>query len=302
LRTGEVSLTQAAEITKTEKVAPGSEADLLNLAARSSVAGLRNAARTQRLAAEDPEKARTRRHRERYFRHWVDDHGMLRVSGSFTPEVGVPLANRLDTETDRVARAANRNPATTDGDGSEAEREPWDRLAADAVAKLILEGGSPKSATAELVLVCDVSAFWRGHTHPGEVCQIIGFGPVAVSVAWDVAQHDAFIKAVLHDGVTISTVAHFGRHINAELRTALALGDPPIFEGSVCAEEGCDRRYHLQFDHDDPVAHRGPTSFENLQALCGPHHREKTERDRRAGLLTPNRGPHDDDPDGPFPP
>ena len=35
---------------------------------------------------------------------------------------------------------------------------------------------------------------------------------------------DAFIKAVTHDGVRIGTVAHFGRHIPAELRTALELG------------------------------------------------------------------------------
>jgi len=302
LRAGDLSLAQAAEITKTETAAPGSEADLLDLAVSSSVAGLRHAARTRRFAAEDPEKARTRRHRERYFRHWLDDHGMIRISGAFTPEVGVPLANRIDTETDRVARAANKaatgdTSAGSDGEVPEAEREPWECLAADAVAKLILEGGTPIARNAELVLVCDISAFQRGHTHPGEVCHIVGFGPVAVSVARDVAL-DGFIKAVLHDGVTIGTVAHFGRHINAELRTALGLGDPPTFEGAVCTKEGCDRRYHLQFDHRDPVAHRGPTTFENLEPLCRPHHAEKTDRDRRAGLLTPDP---DDGPE-PFPP
>jgi HNH endonuclease len=156
--------------------------------------------------------------------------------------------------------------------------------------------------SAELVLVCNISAFRRGHTHPGEACHIIGAGPVPVSVAWDVAD-DAFIKAVLHDGVAIDTVAHYGRHINAELRTALGLGVPPAFDGAVCAEEGCDRRYHLQFDHRDPVAHLGPTSLENLQPMCRRCHGEKTERDRRAGLLTPaSVDPDPDDPDEPFPP
>jgi hypothetical protein len=38
---------------------------------------------------------------------------------------------------------------------------------------------------------------------------------------------DAFLKAVAHDGVRIETVAHFGRHISAELRTALELGALP---------------------------------------------------------------------------
>ena len=38
-------------------------------------------------------------------------------------------------------------------------------------------------------------------------------------------------------------------------------------------------------DHIDPVANQGPTSYENLAARCYPHHREKTDRDRAAGLL-----------------
>jgi len=43
---------------------------------------------------------------------------------------------------------------------------------------------------------------------------------------------DAFLKAVIHDGVAIQTVAHFGRHIGAELRGALELGAPPASRGS----------------------------------------------------------------------
>jgi len=98
---------------------------------------------------------------------------------------------------------------------------------------------------------------------------------------------DAFVKAVLHDGVRIETVAHFGRHIRAQLRTALELGPAPAFDGVECVEAGCGRRYGLEWDHLDPVANGGPTSFENLKARCWPHHRAKTERDHRAGLLGP---------------
>jgi hypothetical protein len=163
-------------------------------------------------------------------------------------------------------------------------------LAADAVAKLILDGDAAKTTSAELVLVCDIAAFQRGHAHRGEVCHVIGAGPVPVSVAWDLAQ-EVFIKAVLHDGVEIGTVAHYGRHINATLRTALGLGHPPDFDGAVCVEAGCDRRYNLEWDHVDPVAHHGPTSFDNLQPRCRPCHREKTRRDRQAGLLDPDNGP-----------
>ena len=53
----------------------------------------------------------------------------------------------------------------------------------------------------------------------------------------------------------------------------------------MCVEDGCDRRYGLEWDHDDPVANDGLTSYENLVARCKPDHRAKTERDRSAGKL-----------------
>jgi hypothetical protein len=97
---------------------------------------------------------------------------------------------------------------------------------------------------------------------------------------------DAFVKVVLHDGVDIQTVAHHGRRRSAELNTALELGAPPAFNGVVCAEPGCNRTYGLQWDHVDPCANGGLTSLGNMQPLCIPHHVDKTERDRKAGLLT----------------
>jgi hypothetical protein len=100
---------------------------------------------------------------------------------------------------------------------------------------------------------------------------------------------DAFLKVVLHDGVAIHTVAHFGRKKPVHLMSALELGAPPEFGGVTCAIEGCERRYGLQWDHIDPVANGGPTTYENIQPLCGPEHREKTERDRKAGLLNGSR-------------
>ena len=54
-----------------------------------------------------------------------------------------------------------------------------------------------------------------------------------------------------------------------------------------CTEPGCNRRYGLEWDHVDPVAHNGPTSYDNLSARCKPHHWQKTEQDRQAGLFEP---------------
>jgi hypothetical protein len=102
-------------------------------------------------------------------------------------------------------------------------------------------------------------------------------------------EQDAFLKAVLHDGVDVQTVAHFGRHRPAHLETALRLGAPPDFDGIECSELGCERKYGLEFDHVDPCANGGPTSLANLKPECKPHHWNKTERDREAGLLGGNR-------------
>jgi hypothetical protein len=134
------------------------------------------------------------------------------------------------------------------------------------------------------VLVADIAAWTRGHAHDGEVSHIVGGGPVPISVMRELAT-DAFVKAVLHDGNKIDTVVHYGRHIPAELRTVIELGDPPDFDGITCTEPGCGRRYGLELDHDDPKAHGGRVSYKNMNPRCKPHHWDKTERDRAAGLL-----------------
>lgn len=146
-------------------------------------------------------------------------------------------------------------------------------------------GGKGKANRADLVIVCDLQAYRRGHVHEGEPCHIVSGGPIPVSVAKELGR-DAFLKAVLHTGTEIHTIAHFGRCYPAVLQTALDLGAPPKFDGNVCAAPGCDRRYHLQRDHIDPVANGGETSYSNNQPLCPADHRMKTERDRNAGLIS----------------
>ena len=107
--------------------------------------------------------------------------------------------------------------------------------------------------------------------------------PVPVELARELGK-DAFLDAVLHDGVNIHTVKRFGRYQPVELRTALDLGPVPEFTGRQCAD--CGRRWGLQYDHVDPVANNGPTTYANIQARCWSCHHDKTERDRQAGLLS----------------
>ena len=280
LARGELSMAQAEVITKTAAEGAGGETELLDLARRSSLGALRDEGRRRRLAAVDVEELHRRQHRSRSWRHWRDDTGMVNMAGALPPELGVPIVNRLEAETDRIRRDARRQ-------GSD---EPRAAHMADAVVKLLSGQGGGKAASADLVLVCDLRAWRRGRAEADEVCHILGGGPLPVGVVKELAA-DAFVKAVVHDGKQIQTVAHFGRHIPAELRTSLELGPAPQLEGVSCVEEGCGRRYGLEWDHVNPVANGGPTSFDNLESRCWPHHQAKTEQDRQAGLLGGGRDP-----------
>jgi hypothetical protein len=283
LREGRVSLDQAREIVRAEAAVPGSERSLLAVAGTRGMAGLREEARRIVLGSIDRDELHRRQRAARSVQHWVDHEGMVAGRFRLPPDVGVPFVNRLETQTDRVHRAAHK----------EGRREPREAYAADALLALTKGRGKARARRADVVYVCDVRAAVRGHTHGDELCHVVGGGPVPVDVV-RAAAVDAFVKVVLRDGTKLDTIVHYGRHIPAALRTALELGDPERLDGAVCSEEGCDRRYGLQWDHDDPVANRGVTSYENLQAKCGSDHRAKTERDRRAGLLgdrAATRGP-----------
>jgi hypothetical protein len=198
------------------------------------------------------------------------------VCGRFSlpPELGIPFVRRLDAETDRIRRRARQA-------GSDETRAAH---AADAFATLLAGTGKGKARSADLVIVCDLRAWRRGHAHAGEPCHLVDGTPIPVALARQLGA-DGFLKAVLHDGRRIDTVVHYGRHIPAEVRTALELGAPPDFDGATCVEAGCGRRHGLEWDHIDPVANDGPTAYANLQARCWSHHHDKTERDRANGLL-----------------
>lgn len=279
LLAGEVSVAQADEIARTEAEAPGTEAALLAVARRGDLSRLRDEARSRRLAHLPVGDLHRRQHRARHLRHWRDRLGMVCVAGALPPETGVPLLHRLETLAQRSRRSQRTSTATG------AEPEPFAARLADALVELARGGPDRRSPRAELVVVCDLFAWRRGHAHPDEPCHLIDGGPLPVDLAKELAQ-DAFVKAVLHDGVAIHTVQHFGRHLPAALKTALDLGPVPQFSGAACVD--CGRRTGLEYDHVDPVANRGPTTYANLKPRCWADHEAKTERDRKAGLLGPD--------------
>jgi hypothetical protein len=321
LQAGDLSFAQAHELIKTEAAVPGSTAEMLDVAKTESFRTLKEKARDRRVRAIDPEELHRRQHAAMHHRTWINALGNVAYAGELPPELGIPFKNQLDAETDRLWLKAYQHAKHQDAiqqdlaDSTVVANFPDDTssrslgatprtagyrrakalnrsaLAAQAFVRLIENGaGKGKANRADMVIVCDLRAYRRGHAHDGEPCHIIGGGPIPVTLAKELGR-DAFLKAVLHTGTELHTIAHFGRRWPALLRTALDLGAPPDFNGSVCAAPGCDRQYHLQDDHIDPVANGGPTSYANRQPMCPADHRIKTEQDRKAGLLHRRKKP-----------
>src|SRR5436189_189042 len=78
-------------------------------------------------------------------------------------------------------------------------------------------GSSPPRNTVHVVI--DHAALVRGKAEPGERCEVAGVGPVPVNVVRSMMD-DAFVTAVVTNGVDVATVAHLGRRPTAHQRSA----------------------------------------------------------------------------------
>lgn len=283
LLAGELSVAQAKEITGAAAEIPDSEGDLLAVARGADLTKLRDEVRERRIAAFPVADLHRRQLAARRFRHWRDGLGMVCFEGALPPQTGIPFVARIEHEAARRHRDAKRA----------GRNERFWSSAADALVALTTNSGEARkhAANADLVIVCDLFAFRRGHAHEGEHCHIVGGGPVPVPLAKAMAD-DAFLKIVLHDGKEIQRILHVGRRMTAELRSALELGPVPAFNGKACID--CGRRGPgLELDHLDPIANHGVTSYANLKARCYLCHQDKTERDRVAGRLGRGRATGD---------
>jgi hypothetical protein len=263
VRAGRLSAKEATLIADAATINPAEEQHLLG-AAKQGLVPLRDACVAARAAVEDPKQRRERHHRDRTFRSWTDRDGMWAGHFRYSPEIGAQLKAAIEKQTQRIFRA---HKAGTD-------HEANDAYAADAVAGFILDAGetptTPRPATnVNIHVVIGHQTLQSGELVPGEVCEIPGVGPVDVN--WVREQlGSAFLTAIITKGKDILTVAHLGRHVPAEVMTAL------LVSGRECDAEGCNHRGYLERDHVHDHAKGGPTSYENLCWLCYRHHRLKT--------------------------
>jgi hypothetical protein len=271
---GRLSARQAELVADAATRNPAAEGALLE-AAREGMTPLKDACVLARAQAEDPAARAARQHAARRLRIWTANDGMVEGHFRVTPEVGGRLKAKIDAGTQRVFRARR-----TTG-----PHEGHDAYAADVLAELVL-AGSPKHASKTVTnvhVVIDQPALVRGNALEGERCEIPGVGPV--NVAWVREMlGEAFVTAVIKKGRDITTVAHFGRHIPAHLRTAMIVG------GRECVIAGCHARGYLEIDHAEvDHAKGGPAAWWNLDYGCAVHHRRKT-RGWKLGPRDPKTG------------
>ena len=158
-------------------------------------------------------------------------------------------------------------PAAADAGGSE-DAGGARRSGATGPPKVPRRAGSPK-----IIVRVDLEALLRGRATDGEVCEIAGFGPVAVSAVRDmIDSQDPFLAAVATRGERLIGVAHLGRRPNALQQTALQW----LYPG--CANESCSARARLDYDHRVDWATTHLTVLDLLDRLCQHCHALKTRQ------------------------
>jgi hypothetical protein len=283
-RAGQLSETQAAEITSAASADPNAEAGLLGTAAGTSVKGLRDHCRQVRAGAEVDDQAWARRlHVERRAHEWTDSEGAYHLSARLAPDAGARFSSAWKVHTDRIFSEARRA----------GRREPPAAYAADALVALATEG---PCKPVEVRVTVDSAALARGHTKSGERCEITGVGPAPVSTARALLD-DASVAVIVRKDDDVTAVSRPTRTIPIKLRRALEARYP------ACAVSTCANDHFLEIDHVVPLEDHGRTELDNLWRLCSHHHRLKTYEGWK---VVGTNGQRDlvppDDPDPPDPP
>ncbi|HVF14019.1 MAG TPA: DUF222 domain-containing protein [Acidimicrobiales bacterium] len=305
-RRGELSPEQTSAIADAAGADPAAERALLEAARCVPLAELREqCARAKAASSVDLEVRRARIHQRRSLRSYTDAEGEWHLHCRNNPEVGARIMATVELfreEIFRRARSADRRePPEAYAADALAEMARWSQSrgpvvpdAAEAGAKpergIPCEAGAGPGGTArkspatapprarssgppKFIVRVDLGALLRGWPIDGEVCEIAGFGPVAVSAVRDmIDSDDPFLAAVVTRGERVLGVAHLGRRPNASQQTALQWLYPS------CANEGCTARARLDYDHRLDWADSHFTVLDLLDRLCGHCHALKTRQ------------------------
>jgi hypothetical protein len=255
---GRLSALHAELIAQTAAAHPESEKRLLT-AAKLGTAALKDACLKAQANSENPAQRSKRQHASRTLRMWTAADGMVEGKFRLTPEIGGQVKAVIDAGVQKIFR-----------DRHAGEHEFHDAYAANVFADAFLGDSTAKGVKHNVHIIIDYTALQRGNTIDGERCEIPGVGPINVEYVRGLLG-DAFLTAIIGQGRDIRTVAHLGRHVPAEVKTAMLVG------GRECDVEGCECRNYLELDHSEvDFAAGGPTAYWNLTWLCSVHHRRKS--------------------------
>ena len=265
-RAGTLSPQQAAMIADAAKANPGAETKLLEGAKTQSLSELRDECAKAKAAVADLDERRRRIHERRQLRTYVDSDGAWNLRMRDNPEVGAEIMAAIEPIRDELFRRAR----------AEGRREPGEAYGADALAELARRGSAgtasgKRFANAKILARIDLDALVRGHAEGGETCELVGYGPVPVSVITEMIDSgNPFLVAIATKGIDVVGVAHLGRRFTAAQVSAMEFRDP------TCAAEGCNQVARLELDHRDDWAKTKKTRFTSGDRLCGHDHDKKT--------------------------
>jgi hypothetical protein len=330
LRNGDLSIPKARAVGKAEAADPDAGAELVERAASEGVTVKEietDSARIVHAASGETETQRAERiRRNRSFRvgsngdgsSWFHGIGpttdIARLEAALKPilddifqdarqqgrrePVDAYTYDALMTLTDRGA-IDGRHPGTSGGGDRDADTPG--RGEQDAQRGAGRTGD--RHGHAKVIVRADLGALDRGHTEPGEVCEIAGHGPVPVADVWDMIDGGAFIAGILTRGTDIVALRHLGRRPTALQRTVLEWET-----AGTCAVEGCTNNVRIEIDHVDPWARTHTTDIDQLAGICSRCHRRKTHEGFTLGPRLPTGkrhlhppGEHNEQPGEPVP-
>jgi len=261
-RSGRLSEIQAREISDAASADPRFERKLVEAARTETVKTLREECRRVKAAAIPDDLARNESiRRRRFFRHWNEMDGAVRLDARLTPDAGAEVVAAIDAARSRIFAEASKA-------GS---RESAEAYGADALVELVSHSGTPSRGPRAMVYVLvDHAALKSGAARGDQQCEIPGIGRIPVQTARALAE-DSILNVLVTRGVDVRAVAHGGRTIPARIRTTLEVRD------KTCVVPGCDKTKGLEIDHYRVAfVDGGKTTLDNLARLCRWHHYQKT--------------------------
>jgi hypothetical protein len=264
LRAGRLSDAQARHIADAASSDPTAEQDLLATAEVEDLRGLKNRCERTKAAASD-DMARYRQiHRDRSLRTWTDPGGTAHLHAAGTPDAIARITMALEPYEGAVLDAARKA----------GRREPFEAYRFDALVALAqarATGETTKGGGSRFtgIVLVDHAALQRGKTEPGETCELLGVGPVPVAVATGLLG-DAFLAAVVTEGIDIASVVHLGHAPTAHQWSALIARD------RGCVVPGCHQTTGLQAHHLPEFVITKHTVLAELALVCGFHHDQAT--------------------------